>query len=84
MEVHMEDRNEILTAMIARIAKITGREPSTLDESTEFAGLNMKSVNYSQLITYLEDEVDTEISFMGFKKRATIGEAADYIMTLIG
>lgn len=79
----MEERKEILAAMIGRIAKITGRDPSTLDESTAFDTLEMKSVNYSQLITYLEDEVDAEISYMAFRKRATIGEALDYLMSLI-
>jgi acyl carrier protein len=80
----MEDRNEIINAIIERTAKLTGRDPSELDENTEFASLDMKSVNYSQLIVYLEDEVDVEISYMAFRKRATIGDAADYIMELIG
>ena len=80
----MEDRNEIINAIIERTAKLTGRDPSELDENTEFASLDMKSVNYSQLIVYLEDEVDVEISYMAFRKRATIGDAADFIMELIG
>jgi len=80
----MEERHEIVNAIIERTAKLTGRDPSELNENTEFATLDMKSVNYSQLIVYLEDEVDVEISYMAFRKRATIGEAADYIMELIG
>ncbi|NLM61848.1 MAG: acyl carrier protein [Clostridiales bacterium] len=80
----MEERHEIVKAIIERTAKLTGRDPAELNEDTEFAGLDMKSVNYSQLIVYLEDEVDVEISYMAFRKNATIGQAADYIMSLIG
>jgi acyl carrier protein len=79
----MEERHEIVEAIINRTAKLTGRDPSELNENTKFADLDMKSVNYSQLIVYLEDEVDVEISYMAFRKRATIGEAADFIMELI-
>lgn len=79
----METREEILAAMIKRISQITGRDISSMEENTPFEELNLKSVNISQITTYLEDEVDVEISFMGFKKNRTLGAAADYILGLL-
>lgn len=79
----MESRSEILQAMAERLGKILGIEASSLNENTEFESLDMKSVNYSQLTTYLEDECDVEIPYMDFKRKKTLGEAADYIVSLI-
>lgn len=79
----MEDRNEILEAMVKRLSMLLGKDAATLNEATLFADLKMKSVNYSQLTTYLEDECDVEIPFMDFKRKTTLGEAADYIVELI-
>lgn len=80
----METREEILNALIARISQITGRDAGTIGEDTPFEELKLKSVNISQITTYLEDETDVEISFMGFKKNRTVGEAASYVFGLIG
>lgn len=79
----MEDRSEILECMINRLAEILGIDAGTLSEGTTFASLGMKSVNYTQLTTTLEDACDVEVPFMEFKRRATLGEAADYIVGLI-
>lgn len=79
----MEERSEILEAIISRLVTILGVEAETLSEDTEFDSLNMKSVNYSQLTTYLEDECDVEVPFMEFKRNKTIGDAADYVVELI-
>lgn len=79
----MEDREEIIEAIINRLATILGIEADTLSETTAFDSLDMKSVNYSQLTTYLEDECDVEVPFMEFKRNKTIGDAADYIVELI-
>ncbi len=79
----METREEILEALIGRIAQITGREADTITEDTLFEELNLKSVNISQITTYLEDETDVEISFMSFKKNKTVGAAADFVFGLL-
>lgn len=79
----MEDRNEILDAIINRLATLLGIEADTLSEDTEFETLGLKSVNYSQLTTYLEDECDVEVPFMEFKRNKTLGDAADYVVELI-
>ena len=69
----METREEILNAMIGRLAQLLNRVPSELTEATEFESLNLKSVNYSQLTTYLEDQCDVEVPYM----RPTSEELAD-------
>lgn len=79
----METREEILEAMIKRLAELLKTDEGGLGEDTEFADLGMKSVNYSQLTTYLEDECDVEIPYMDFKRKKTLGEAAEYIVSLI-
>ena len=79
----METREEILEALIERIAQITGKDAETITEDTPFEELNLKSVNISQITTYLEDETDVEIPFMGFKKNKTVGAAADYVFGLM-
>ena len=56
----METREEILEALIGRIAQITGKDVETITEATPFEELNLKSVNISQITTYLEDETDVE------------------------
>ena len=43
----------------------------------------MKSGNYSQMITLLEDEFDVEIPFMQFRRKATIGESVDFVCELL-
>lgn len=77
----MELREEAIELMQERLIVILGE--GTYNENTTFESLNMKSVNYSQLTTALEDEFDVEIPFMDFKRKATIGDAADYIVQLV-
>lgn len=79
----METREEILNAMIGRLAQLLNRVPSELTEATEFESLNLKSVNYSQLTTYLEDQCDVEVPYMDFKRNKTLGDAAEYVLGLI-
>lgn len=79
----METREEILNAIISRLASIIGKSTADLSADTSFASLDMKSVYYSQITTYLEDECDIEIPYMNFKRNATLGEAADYVLALI-
>lgn len=79
----METKEEILQAMIDRLSQLLGKDKSELSESTSFETLGMKSVNYSQLTTYLEDQCDVEIPYMDFKRKKTLGEASQYIVDLI-
>ena len=80
----MENRSEIVTYIQEQLAKILGVARDSLGEDTALSALNMKSVNYSQLTTALEDACDVEVPYMEFKRQsATIGAAADYIVSLL-
>lgn len=74
-------RVEIIEKIQERLTEIFGEAEYT--ENTTFESLGMKSVNYSQLTTALEDEFDIEVPYMDFKRRLTIGTAADYIVELV-
>jgi acyl carrier protein len=77
----MELRDEAIEKIKERLSVIIGE--GDYSEDTSFESLNMKSVNYSQLTTALEDEFDVEIPFMDFKRKATVKEAAEYIVQLV-
>ena len=40
-------------------------------------------VHYSQITTYLEDELEVEIPLMNFRRQKTFGEAADFVNELL-
>ncbi|MGB4661209.1 MAG: phosphopantetheine-binding protein [Mobilitalea sp.] len=77
----MSLRTEVIEKIQERLTVIFG--VGEYNEKTDFDLLGMKSVNYSQLTTALEDEFDVEIPYMDFKRRLTIGAAADYIVQLV-
>jgi len=77
----MEERAEVLAAIIKKVEAMMNE--SGLTEDTAYADLPMKSVNFSALINVLEDEFDVEINYMEFKKTATLGESADFVMEVI-
>lgn len=54
-----------------------------LSGATRFTeDLAAKSLSIAQLMNVLEDEFDIEIPYMGFKRCATLAEAAEYIRKL--
>ena len=77
----MESRQEIAATIIEKVSSMLNA--SGLTEGTAYAGLGMKSANYSSLINELEDAFDVEISYMEFKRKSTIGDSADYVADLI-
>ncbi len=78
-------RDEILEKMIERASEIFQKDPGDLDEDTQFVeDLQAKSVNYVQIISVLEDEFDVEINFMAFRRNKTFGDAADFVVELVG
>lgn len=77
----MSLREEVIEKILERLTVILGDRGYA--ENTNFESLGMKSVNYSQLTTALEDEFDIEIPFMDFKRKLTIDAAADYIVQLV-
>ncbi len=76
-------RKEILDKLVERASQLFGKKPEEFSEATRFVeDCNAKSTQYSQITTFLEDEFDTEIPFMSFRRQATFGEAVDYVLTL--
>jgi acyl carrier protein len=79
----MNLRNEIYQKLVERAAPLFGIEPENMTESMRFEeDLQAKSVHYSQITTFLEDIFDVEIPYMTFRRKATIGEAVDYVLKL--
>jgi acyl carrier protein len=81
----MDLKDQILEKMIQRAAVLFKKEPSELSADTRFVeDLKAKSVNYVQIITVIMDEFDVEIPFMDFRRKKTLGEAAQFVAGLIG
>ena len=81
----MGTKEDALEKIIARAAEIFKKNPAELSAATDFtADLKAKSVNLVQIIAVLEDAFDVEIPFMQFRRKKTIGEAAEFIAELCG
>ena len=76
-------RDDIIEQIIERGSYLWGKEAAELNENTTFAEVNAKSGHISSITTFLEDEYDCEVPYIGFKKCKTIGEAADYVAELL-
>jgi len=77
-------KEKVLEKVIERAATIWEIKPSMLSGDSMFNDLNPKSVHYSQMTTFLEDEFDVEVPYMKFRRCKTFGEAADFIVELLG
>jgi acyl carrier protein len=81
----MGTKEEALAKIIARAAEVFKKNPDELNAGTDFvADLKAKSVNLVQIIAVLEDAFDVEIPFMQFRRKKTIGEAAEFVAGLCG
>ncbi len=77
-------KEEILGKIIKRAAEVFNKNPEELSEATRFAeDLKAKSVNIVQITTVMEVEYDIEIPYMEFRRKKTLGEAAEYIKSLV-
>ena len=78
----MSIKQEIFEKLVERAAPLFGKTKEELTEATRFAeDCNAKSTHFSQITTYLEDEFDTEIPYMSFRRQKTIGDAVRYVLT---
>ncbi|MDF2513477.1 MAG: hypothetical protein K0S04_3343 [Herbinix sp.] len=77
----MSLRDEVIEKISERLTAVLGK--GEYNEDTKFEAIGMKSVNYSQLTTTLEDAFDVEVPYMDFKRKTTIGAAADYVVELL-
>ena len=74
-------RREVMDKLIERASGVFGVSADKLSELTKFADdLGAKSTQITQITTFLEDEFDTEIPFMDFRRKETFGEAVDYVV----
>lgn len=80
----MELKEQILQAMIKRAAELFKKDPSELGEETSLEALGAKSVNYVQILSVLEEEFDVECTYMEFRRKKTLGEAAEYFAEQLG
>jgi acyl carrier protein len=78
-------RDEILDKIIQRTAEVFKKDTGELSADTRFIeDLKAKSVNFVQIIAILEDAFDVQINFMEFRRRKTLGEAAEFVTQLCG
>jgi len=81
----MSSSEQVLSRIISRAAELYKTDPSAYNEQTRFAeDLKAKSVNYVQILSVLEEEFDVQIPFMEFRRKKTLGEAAEYVAGLCG
>lgn len=74
-------REQIQEKMMERLKVIFPNAEIT--EETKFeSDLNAKSIQYSQITTFLEDAFDVEIPYMKFRRKETVGEAIDFVLAL--
>ena len=77
-----ERQKEVLAALAERASGLFQVPKEEITRDKRFAeDFKAKSVQFSQITTYLEDEFDIEIPFMSFRRQATVGEAVDYVIT---
>ena len=78
-----EDRQEVFDALCERASQLFGKDADEFTLDTTFEDLGIKSVQVSQITTYLEDELDIEVPYMKFRRCATFGEAVDFVADLL-
>lgn len=79
----MKIREKAVMKITERCCQLFGKKPEEITENTRFAeDLGAKSGNISQMTTFLEDEFDMEVPYMEFRRRGTVGAAADFIVEL--
>ena len=78
------EKEAVVKKIIERCCVLFNKQPEELSEDTNFGtDLGAKSGNVSQMTNFLEDEYDVEVPYMEFRRKQTIGEAADFIIELV-
>ncbi len=81
----MNLNEEILEKIIEKAAALFKKNDCELNGNTKFVeDLDAKSVDFVKIISVLEDEYGVEINFMEFRRKKTLGEAADYVAGICG
>lgn len=74
---------EVYEKLAERCAYLWGCDVADITPETTFDEHNTKSVQISSMTTTLEDEFDIEVPYMKFKRCKTVGEAAEYVTSLL-
>lgn len=74
-------REEILTFLLQNCAEVFNA--TNLTTATSFSDLGATSVQMVQLATAMENEYDVEVPFMDFIRQSNIGNAVDYLVSLL-
>jgi acyl carrier protein len=76
-------KDEILAMIIDKLVSLNKTEASMYNAGTRFVeDLNIKSMDIVKIIGVLEDEYGLDINFMEFRRKPTLGEAAEYVAAL--
>lgn len=78
-----DESKQVFDALCERASQLFGKDASEFTEETAFKDLDIKSVQYSQITTYLEDEFDIEVPYMQFRRQETFGDAVEYVVELM-
>lgn len=77
----MTIREEVTQAVYRNVSKCFDRDMGALSAETRLSeDLGAKSVNFVQVIGFLEEELSLEISFMAFRRRNSIGNIIDFLV----
>jgi acyl carrier protein len=80
----MTQKQQVVEKIVERVCEIFGKQKSDVNETMRFVeDFGAKSGNLTQITTFLEDEFEIEIPFMEFRRKETISDAAEYVLTLI-
>ncbi len=74
---------DVFDKLCERCAYVWGVDAADITPETTFEEHNTKSVQISQMTTFLEDEFDIEVPYMQFKRNKTVGEAAEFVTELL-
>ena len=79
----MKIEERVAERVMKEVARIFKKDVSELSRDTHFVeDLHAKSVNVVELVAVLENEFEIEIPFMEARRRKTIGEAIDFVVSL--
>lgn len=79
----MKIEEKIAEGVMKGVARVFKKDVSEVTRDTRFVeDLHAKSVNIVALIALLENEFGIEIPYMQARRRKTIGEATDFIVSL--
>jgi acyl carrier protein len=76
----MSFREEAASVIYPYLGMMFGKDSADLKESMSLPDdLGAKSVNYSQIANFLQDEYEVEVPFIALRKMETVGDVLDFL-----